>query len=279
MILGLFARTFPRPAVEQVFDAVAAHGVSSLQFNFACAGLPSLPESLEPGLLERIRRAAGERGLALAAVSGTFNMIHPAPAQRQDGLRRLEVVAGACAALGTQVVTLCTGTRAPEDMWRHHPDNDTQEAWRDLLHSLTSALQIAERHQVFLGIEPEITNVVSSAAHARRLLDELRAPRLKIVLDAANLFQPATLPRMKDVLEEAFELLGEHLALVHGKELAATGHASQQALGSGVLDWTHYLTLLRRAEFRGSLILHGFEEKDAAQSLSFVRGALTRAGH
>jgi sugar phosphate isomerase/epimerase len=279
MTLGLFARTFPRPAVEQVFDAVAAHGVSSLQFNFACAGLPSLPESLEPGLLERIRRAASERGLSLAAVSGTFNMIHPDPAQRQDGLRRLEVVAGACAALGTQVVTLCTGTRAREDMWRHHPDNDTPEAWRDLLHSLTSALQIAERHHVFLGIEPEITNVVSSATHARRLLDELRAPRLKIVLDAANLFQPATLPRMKDVLEEAFELLGEHLALVHGKELAATGHASQQPLGSGVLDWTHYLTLLRRAEFRGSLILHGFEEKDAAQSVSFVRGALTRAGY
>src|SRR5262245_53772375 len=127
MTLGLFARTFVRSSVEEVFAAVAPCGVNCVQFNFACAGLPSLPDALETSLLERIQRAARVHHLALAAVSGTFNMIHPDAAQRAAGLRSLEVVGAACSVLGTKLVTLCTGTRDAQDMWRVHPDNGTPE--------------------------------------------------------------------------------------------------------------------------------------------------------
>jgi sugar phosphate isomerase/epimerase len=33
-----------------------------------------------------------------------------------------------------------------------------------------------------------VSNVIDSAQKARRLLDEIRSPRLKITMDAANLF-------------------------------------------------------------------------------------------
>ena len=42
-------------------------------------------------------------------------------------------------------MTLCTGTRDPEDQWRAHPGNNEPEAWRDLLEAMQSALAIAER--------------------------------------------------------------------------------------------------------------------------------------
>jgi sugar phosphate isomerase/epimerase len=271
MTLGLFARTFARPSVEEVFAAAAQHGARCLQFNFACAGLPSLPDQLAASLLERIRQAARQQGLALAAVSGTFNMIHPEAAQRETGLRRLEVVTAACAALGVRVVTLCTGTRDPHDMWKHHVDNATPQAWHDLLQSLTRALAMAEKHDLVLGVEPEIANVIRSARLARHLLDELRTARLKIVLDAANLFQPHSLSRQREILDEAFELLGHDLVLVHGKELGSDGWASDRSLGTGVLDWQHYFHLLRQAAFHGPMILHGFVEADAAASVRFVR--------
>ena len=98
MQLGIFAKTFARPTVEEVFDAVAGHGLRCVQFNFACAGLPSLPDQVEAALLDRVRQAATERRIALAAVSATFNMIHPDPKQRRAGLRQLDVIAGTCAA-------------------------------------------------------------------------------------------------------------------------------------------------------------------------------------
>lgn len=271
MTPGIFAKTFVRPTVEECFAAVSRLHLRCIQFNFACAGLPSLPEAIEPAMADRIRKAAAEERLEIAAVSATFNMIHPDPAVRRDGLRKLGVIAGACAGLGTPVISLCTGTRDPQDMWRRHPDNDLPEAWRDLHVTLTKALTTADKHGVTLGVEPETGNVVDSARAARRLLDEMKSPRLKIILDPANLFRPGDLPRMGEILDEAFDLLGNDLVLAHAKELDPEGHASSQALGNGALDWERYLVLLKAAKFEGPLILHGFDEKDAAASVKFLR--------
>jgi sugar phosphate isomerase/epimerase len=274
--LGIFAKTFARPTVEEVFDAVAGHGLRCLQFNFACAGLPSLPDQVEPALLDRVRKAATERRLTLAAVSATFNMIHPDPQQRRAGRRRLDVIAGTCARLDTRLVTLCSGTRDPEDMWRRHPDNDSPAAWRDLRTALNKALTTADKHDITLGLEPETANVISSARKARRILDELKSPRLKIILDPANLFQGGDVPRLREVLDEAFDLLGGDIVLAHAKELGNDGHASHRALGTGVLDWEYYLALLQRAHFSGPLIMHGFAEKDVGASTEFLRSALEK---
>ena len=91
-------------------------------------------------------------------------MAHPDAGVRERGGRRLAVLIGAARALGTSVVTLCTGTRDPEDMWRAHPDNAGREAWSDMLASIAHAVAVAEAHDVTLAIEPEHGNVVSSAA-------------------------------------------------------------------------------------------------------------------
>lgn len=274
MQLGIFAKTFARPTVEEAFDAVAAHGLRCVQFNFASAGLPSLPDQIDSAMLDRIQRAAADRGIAIAAVSGTFNMIHPDPARRREALPRLEVVASACSRLGTQMVTLCTGTRDLKDMWKHHPDNDSPEAWRDLLVTLTAALATAEAHGVALGVEPETGNVIDSALKARRLLDELKSPRLKIIIDAANLFHPGDSSRQAEVLDDAFQLLGRDIILAHAKELGAEGHPGNLALGTGVLNWDRYLMLLHRARFSGPLIMHGFDEREAGRGVAFLRDKL-----
>ena len=270
MQLGIFAKSFARPTVEEVFDAVAAHHLECVQFNFSCAGLRTLPDEVELGVLERIRAVAVSRKISIAAVSGTCNMIHPDLSLRSDGLQRLRVIISACSYLGTNLVTLCSGTRDPENMWRLHRDNSSPDAWRDLLSSLEEILEVAELHDITLGIEPEINNVIDSAHNARRLLDELGSSNLKIVMDAANLFHPDELPRGNQVLDEAFDLLGSDIVLAHAKELGRDGHAGNLALGAGVLDWDHYLALLRQANVIGALIMHGFEEHEVGASAAFL---------
>src|SRR5437867_4117009 len=100
MQLGIFAKTFARARLEEVLDCVVAHELRCIQFNFACAGLPSLPETIAPQLLQQIRRDCESRGIAIAGVSGTFNMIHPDQAARAAGLRGLKTLAPAARALG-----------------------------------------------------------------------------------------------------------------------------------------------------------------------------------
>ncbi|HWE61273.1 MAG TPA: sugar phosphate isomerase/epimerase, partial [Chloroflexota bacterium] len=150
MRIGIFAKTFVRPTLEETLDAVAHHGIHCIQFNLATAGLSSMPAQITAQAAGRIQRELAARGLTMSAVSGTFNMIDPDEQRRQDGLRSLRVIAQACAAMGTSVITLCTGTRDADDMWRRHPENDTPSAWRDLLSSMQQAVTIAEDHAVTL---------------------------------------------------------------------------------------------------------------------------------
>jgi sugar phosphate isomerase/epimerase len=276
MRLGIFAKTFARPTVGEVLGAVRAHGLDCVQFNMACAGLPSMPERIDGALCERVRAAADQRGITLAAVSGTFNMIHPDPAKRRAGLDRLRVLAGACHRLGVPVVTLCTGTRDPDDMWRRHPDNDSAAAWRDLLASMRVAVKIAEVAGLTLAFEPEVANVVDTARKGRRLLDEIGSSRLKVVMDGANLFRAGDLARMGDVLDEAFALLGPDIALAHAKDLMHDGEAGHAAAGTGRLDYARYLRLLRSVGHDGPLILHGLSEAEVNASVAFLRGKLAR---
>jgi sugar phosphate isomerase/epimerase len=274
MQLGIFARTFVRPTPTAVLDAVKAHGLNYVQFNMACAGLPPMPDRIDPELCDRIRQEMAARNLTMVAVSGTFNMIHPDSDKRQRGLRRLAVLAAACKRLGTSVITLCTGTRDPKDKWRHHPDNASPEAWQDLIVSMHAALQIAREHNITLAIEPEVSNVVDSAAKTRRLLDEMGSPNLKIIMDAANLFPAGTLRHQHRILDEAFALLGADIILAHAKDLSQDGEAGQLAAGTGLLDYDHYLSLLQASGFDGSLLLHSLAESQVDQAVSFLRQRL-----
>lgn len=276
---GIFAKTFPRPTLDETLDAVRRTGLRHVQFNLACAGLPTMPEALDPGLCDRIAEAHARRGLVMAAVSGTFNMAHPDPAHRRSGLRRLRVLAGACARLGTRIITVCTGTRDPEDMWRPHPDNGTSAAWADLASTMAEAVAIAEDHRVVVAFEPEVANVVDSAAAALQLIDLLGGPRpaLKVVMDPANLFRKGDLARMRDVLDGAFALLGPEIAVAHAKDLIRDGAAGDVAAGRGRLDYEHYVRLLRKYRFNGPLILHGLHETEAAGSVAFLRRQLAAA--
>jgi sugar phosphate isomerase/epimerase len=278
MQLGIFAKTFVRPTLEQNLDAIVAHGLHATQFNLACAGLPSMPDEIPQAAVERIRQGCAARGLTLAAVSGTYNMIHPDPVERQAGLRRLGVLMAACARLGAPVITLCTGTRDPENMWRRHPDNDMPEAWRDLLTSLEQALAPAETYGVTLAFEPEPGNVIHGAARGRRLLDELQSPRLKVIVDGANLLHPGDLGRQTQIFDEAFDLLGQDMVLAHAKDLDAQGQPGQTGPGSGCLDFDHYLALLQRSGYNGPLIVHGLPESAVASSLAYLRAKLARPG-
>ena len=274
MRLGIFSRTFARPTVEDVFDAVRAHRLSCVQFNMSSAGLPALPDEIAPSLITRIRETSLSKDIEIVAVSGTYNMIHPDPQVQQTGLRRLRTLAAACQSLGTSVITICTGTRDPADMWHWHPENASSQAWSDLLRAMEAALHIAEEEQVTLAFEPEQANVVSTATHGHALLVAMQSPRLKVVIDPANLIVPGNERQTSQVLDEAFDLLGEHIVIAHAKDRDADD--TFRAAGEGILDYDQYIRLLQASAFTGPLIIHGLAEEQVDAAFQFLYGKLRR---
>jgi sugar phosphate isomerase/epimerase len=274
MQIGIFTKTFERATLAEKLDAIRAHGLASVQLNLDCAGLPPMPDSIDAATAHAIRDAHAERGIAISAVSGTFNIIHPDLQQRAAGMRRLRVLAAACADLGTSVITLSTGTCNPHNMWETHPDNGSPAAWEAMLASMHEIAAIGAEQRVTMAFEPEVSNVIDSALRARQLLDALASPWVKVVIDGANLFKRGDLARQRAVLDEAFALLGADIAMAHAKDLTRDGDAGNAAAGHGLLDYDHYLRLLHDSGFDGALILHGLSEAQAAGCVAFLRGKL-----
>ena len=272
MQLGIFAKTFETTGAGATLRAAAKAGYATVQFNLACLGLPSMPDAIAPADAASVGAASQVSGVGIAAVSGTFNMIHPDPAVRRTGLRRLEVLAAACPAMSTRLITLCTGTRDPDDQWRGHPDNGSADAWRDLVEEMVAAVEIADRHDVILGVEPELANVVSSADSARRLIDEIGSPRVRIVLDPANLLETGSARERRAVVDRAVESLSPEIVMAHAKDRRADG--SFTTAGCGVIDFRHFIASLQASGFEGPLVAHGLPSAEAPGVSGFLAGLL-----
>jgi sugar phosphate isomerase/epimerase len=276
MQLGIFAKTFRGQEPSAVLQAARAARYRVVQYNMACSGLDSMPDLIRDGVAEAVAAAAKAAEVRIAAVSATYNMIHPDVAVRQRGHASLRVIAQASRTMGTRLLTLCTGTRDSDDQWRRHPDNDTQEAWRDLLASMEIALAIADETDVDLGIEPERANVVDSASRARKLLDDMSSPRLKIVIDPANLVETEPADEKRRIIAEAIDQLGDRIVMAHAKGRTADGAFA--TAGKGVLDYPHYLRQLKAIGFDGPVITHGLSEAEAPEVARFLRSQMAETG-
>lgn len=268
MRLGIFAKTFAGNAPADVLRQARAAGFECAQFNMASAGLPALPDTVADDVAAGVAEASARVGVELVAVSATYNMIHPDPAARERGRHALGAIVGAMPRMGSRIVTLCTGTRDPDDPWCGHPDNADPAAWADLLAEFDRIMRLAEAHDVVLAIEPEPGNVVRDADVARRLLDTLRSRRVKIVLDAANLIEARPAAEHRAVIERAVDLLGADTVLAHAKDRDGSGHVVPA--GHGVVDFPHFLGRLQGVGFDGPVITHGLSPDDAPAAATYL---------
>jgi sugar phosphate isomerase/epimerase len=272
---GIFAKTFAGTTPEAVLAAARRAGYEAVQYNWACSGLGPLPERIPEGAAAAVARAAAAAGVEVVALSATYNMVHPDLARRLAGRRALAAIAGAARAAGTRLLTLCTGSRDPDDQWRRHPDNASPAAFRDLCLELEAVLPLAEAHDLLLGVEPELGNVVDTPRRARELFQALGSDRLRVVLDPANLFEAAGPDQVRRLVEEAVDLLGPRISLAHAKDRDAAGRVV--AAGRGAVDLGHFLAALGRAGFDGPLVTHGCTEAEAPEVAARLRALLGRA--
>jgi sugar phosphate isomerase/epimerase len=234
-----------------------------VQFNLSNLGVQPLPETAPTGL-EAVRDQAAAAGVVISALSGTWNMAHPDAGYRAQMRERFELVLQAAKTLGAPIVTLCTGSRDAGNMWAHHPHNTSPAAWADMADELSHALDRAAHYGLRLGIEPEPANVICDAPAARRILDQLQAPHLGIVLDAANLIAPEQAVHQQAILDHALDLLGAELLLAHAKDHDAAGRVV--APGDGIINLPAFVAGLRQAGYTGPLIGHGFDPAQAPRA-------------
>lgn len=177
------------------------------------------------------------------------------------------------AAIGAPVVNTDEGIR---------PDwVSLDEAFPLMKYTLTTVLRTAERHHIFIGIEPHqsISRTTEGLLKIARLVD---SPLLRINYDTGNVFLAggdpyaglkAVCPLLVHV--HAKDIAVEHADAERGK---VTGTPVGCACGDGVIDWLRVVTILREGKFNGVLSVECGTEAQAARSLKHLNTLLTSEG-
>ncbi len=275
--IGIFARTFPGQTADLVFSAIAQSRIAATQFNLRCVGLETVPERIPPRVLEQIAEKSTQYSVSISALSGTCNLVHPDRELRALYVDRLARLAEACETLAIPVLTLSTGTRDPDDLWRAHPANQSAAAQNDLRRALHALLDATATSQVTLAFEPETSNVIQTADQAAALLDEFNSPRLGVILDSANLLVNAPSFDQQDaIITHATAILRGRVALAHAKDADAMHHVV--APGQGQIDFAALLAALHdRAGYTGPVIMHGLTPTEVPSALTHLTAARTAA--
>lgn len=274
--------------VRDVFERIRDLGCQQVQLSFhpflppypgPDSPMGRMPAYIPQEMIEKAAEASRDTGVEVSIMAGTWNMIARDMNDRDDGFLQLERTMQACRVLGCPVINLCTGSKGPH-MWCRSPENDTLKAWTDICVSMEKALTLAEHYSVTLGLEVEASNVINTPEKAVRLMGEMKSERLKIILDGANLFRPGECRRenASRVLGHAFELLGESIAAVHGKDVKEGDDLDFTWFGNGIVDFDLMLSLLRDLGYEGGILLHGaHSEAEIPRAVENLRRKLADA--
>lgn len=262
----------PLYTADKLFSRMNELGFGVVQFafssipetNFAPTGQIEIPEQIPYAAVVAADRAANRYGLPIEVVNGTFNMAHPDSAVREEGLHRLGILTKASAALGAKYISLCSGSRNVNHLWSWSAENDSQEAWEDMYSTIARAVEMAEKENIVLAIESEAANIIDTPENARKIMDAIGSPNLKMILDCANLFHRgmAHPENVHPVLAHAFELFGGDIVIAHGKDIREGDDIDFCGTGRGIVDFAYVAEQLQKLGYTGDMFLHGIYDED-----------------
>lgn len=173
------------------------------------------------------------------------------------------------AAIGTRVVNTDEGIRPP---WVTR-----EEALDVIKYTLKTVLRTAERHGVFVAIEPhqEITKTTEGLLSIVNLVD---SPMLRVNYDTGNAWLGGADPY------EGLQAVADRVVHVHAKDIDSgtgevlrgklTGTPVGCACGDGVINWRKVTEILRAANYNGVLSVECGTPEQAERSLHHLNTIL-----
>ncbi|RYZ09459.1 MAG: sugar phosphate isomerase/epimerase [Myxococcales bacterium] len=253
---------FPWRSYAEEFPKAARLGLHSIEWIFEAPRHEENPIWTEAGR-EEIRGLIAATGVRVQSVCADYFMVHrlagespAALAHHRDVLADLIVAAHSVGADRILIPLLETSAV------------DTPELKREVALSLRSAVPMAERYGVTLGLEMEIPG-----HEYAKVIESVGSAQVRAYYDTGN-----STAQGLDIAQDIEPLL-PLLHAVHIKDRVRGG--GSKPLGTGDTNFQHFFPRLMRAGFKGDFVLqHYFEaqpELEAERSLSFVEQLIDSA--
>lgn len=201
--------------------------------------------ALTPGLAMYIKKQFSKYDLDIAVLGNYLNLANPDPQKLAAIQKRYMTHIRFAALLGCGVVGTETG--APNVEYRYEPACRSEEALDTFITSLKPVVRYAENMGVIIAIEPVIRHIVYNPKRARQVLDAIASPNLQIILDPVNLLDESNAADHREIIQEAIELLGEDVAVVHLKDFKVQdGKLLSMGAGMGEMDYTGLMRFIKK---------------------------------
>lgn len=223
------------------------------QLGFKCGHLalgkvidefPTTDEAMTPGLAMYIRNVFAKNNVDIAVLGCYLNLANPNPEQLAKITHRYMAHIRFASWLGCGVVGTETG--APNETYTHVPECHGEEALQTFIKNLRPIVEYAEKMGVVFAIEPVWKHIVCNPKRARYVLDEINSPNLQIILDPVNLLDVCNYQDQVAIVDEAIELLGPDVAMVHLKDFKVEdGKMVSVGCGLGQMDYTSIIKFMK----------------------------------
>jgi sugar phosphate isomerase/epimerase len=209
-------------------------------------------------------------GITIHSIGVYTNLIHPDPAERTANLAYFEGMMRAGAAMGCRTFISEAGHYEPEaGPPPKVPYHFQEEVWAQMVATGKKLAAMADRHSATVLLEPFFRGFLASAKRTRVFIEEIGSPRIRALLDPANLLE------IND-LEEMFSQLGPYIDCLHAKDRKLHVDRGVPA-GRGDLDYPKFVSLAAKFTPKVPLVLEYVGPQDYKQALAHLRGALASA--
>ncbi len=227
------------------------------------------PEALTPGYAMYLKRLFDKNELDCAVLGCYLNLATPDEAQLRETQEKYMANIRFAAHLGAGVVGTETG--APNVEYRFEEACWNEESLQIFIKNLRPVVKYAEQMGVLVAIEPVVRHIVCNPVRARRVLDEIASPNLRIILDPVNLLESYNYEEQDAIIDEALGLLGKDVAVLHVKDFVIKdGRLVSVPVGQGQCHWDRIMPYMKREKPYMHATLEDTEPDNAVAALNFI---------
>lgn len=271
--LGLATMGFADLTHEEMAELAREAGVDCVQLFFSQKDTPYWryngrfdASPLTPEACRRIAESYRSRALEIHSLGVYTSLIEPDEGEREQNLRHFIDMMRIAQMMGIGVLVTECGTALRPGIGRDLNIALHEEAYPRLMDSVRKLLPMAEERDIIIAFEGYFQDLLASATAIRYFIEEINHPRVRVLLDPANLLPHNT-------LEEMFAALGPYIVALHAKDRKL--HVTHGvAAGEGDLDYRKFIALARQHCPQAPLILEYVNTQSYRSALAHVRSFL-----
>ncbi|MCR5801286.1 MAG: sugar phosphate isomerase/epimerase [Lachnospiraceae bacterium] len=231
--------------------------------------------ALTPGLGMYLKKQFAKYDLDVAVLGCYLNLANPNEETMKKTYNRYFANIRFASFLGAGVVGTETG--AVNEEYRFEEENHSDKALRIFIDRVKPVIRCAEEFGVIFAIEPVFKHIVCDPERARKVLDEVGSPNLKIIFDPVNLLDVSNIDRREEIFAQAMDLLGEDIAVLHLKDyVVENGGLKSVACGTGEMQYEELLRFVKEKKPNMHATLENTVPDNAVKTREFIQGIYDR---